>query len=434
MAAPYATFSRPSPIVFAILAALVLLAYLPALSQPLIEDDYPNIALAQIYGPPSGWHELFQNPVFRVRATTWGLMYGVNRLFGMQASAYYGATILLQVLNTWLLYSLGAWQTLGYRLTAWAAAFFAVYEGHQEAIMWLSGSTEPLLLFFGLISLLSWILFLDGRHPLWYAASILAFLGALLSKESAVVLLPLLALPVVVNRRPWRTALFLIPHASLAGIAVLSILLTRTYSFRFQDGSFSLHAPFWLTWPSSFVRLFWFWGMLSVIAILVWKPNHYRRTLAISTTWIGISLAPYSFLTYMTRIPSRQTHLASVGVALVVGFALVALYDRYWASHRALVILICAAIVIHNVGYLWTKKRAQFLARAAPTEQLIAVARRAEGPIYVQCFPRTPLIAEAALQLMTGRPAADLVWNAAEARRRHATTTFCYPNNEPARQ
>jgi len=34
--------------------------------------------------------------------------------------------------------------------------------------------------------------------------------------------------------------------------------------------------------------------------------------------WAGISLIPYSFLTYSTRIPSRQTHLASIGVSLIV--------------------------------------------------------------------------------------------------------------------
>ncbi|HYL34347.1 MAG TPA: hypothetical protein VEV17_00385 [Bryobacteraceae bacterium] len=426
--------SRPSLILFPILAALVLLAYLPALNQPLMEDDYPNIILAQGYGPPSGWPDLFHNPVFRVRTTTWLLMYSVNRMFGMHASAYYSATILLQVINTWLLYLLGAWRTLSYTLTAWAAAFFAVHEGHQEAVMWLSGSTEPLLLLFGLISLLSWILFLEGRRPGWYAASILAFCGALLSKESAVVLLALLLLPVAADRRPWRVTLFLIPHAALAGMVVLSIALTRGYSFRFQDGSFSLHAPFWLTWPNSYARLFWFWGLLSLLAILVWKPNHYGRILAIALAWVGISLAPYSFLTYLTRIPSRQTHLASVGLALVVGLALAALYDRYWTNHRALVTLVCAAVVIHNVGYLWTKKRSQFLARAAPTEQLIAVARATQGPIYVECFPRPPLVAEAALQLMTGRPASDLIWNAAEANRRHAAATFCYSGNEPVRR
>ena len=45
--------TRPSLPVFCLLAALVLLAYAPALTQPLLEDDYPNIAQARLYGPVS---------------------------------------------------------------------------------------------------------------------------------------------------------------------------------------------------------------------------------------------------------------------------------------------------------------------------------------------------------------------------------------------
>jgi|SRR5579871_1628906 len=431
---PPATPFRPSAMVLLILAALVLLAYLPTLTQSLIEDDYPNIALAQVYGSPSGWHAMLGNPVFRLRATTWLLMYSVHRLFGMHAAAFYGATILLQVLNTWLVYSLGAWRTVGASLATWAAGFFAVHEGHQEAIMWLSGSTEPLLLLFGLISFIAWVLFLEKRRLLWYSVSILSLMGALLSKESAVVLFPLLILPLIVDRRPWRDALFLIPHAVMSGLAVLSIVQSRTSSFRFTDGSFSLLAPFWLTWPNSFARLFWFWGLLSLIAILVWRPSHYRRILFIAFTWIGLSLAPYSFLTYMTRIPSRQTHLASVGLALVVGLALSTLCAQYWSTRRTVVTVVCAAILVHNVGYLWTKKRAQFLTRAEPTDQLIALARRTSGPIHIQCFPRAALIAEAAVQLMTTHDTGDLVWSSAEARRRGNVTTFCYSDQRSASQ
>src|SRR5438105_5038575 len=107
--------------IWAILAGLALLAivtYLPALTQPLIEDDYPNIAQALRYGDVIGWSRMLVDPIFRVRTTTWLLMYGVNRLFDMQAAGYYAAMILLHVLNTWLVFALGSWPALGFRLTA----------------------------------------------------------------------------------------------------------------------------------------------------------------------------------------------------------------------------------------------------------------------------------------------------------------------------
>ena len=420
------TRARPSPLIFCALTLLAVLSYLPTLTQPLVEDDYPNIVQARVWGPVAGWPEMFSDPVFRMRATFYVLANTVYQTSGMHAPAYYAATILLHAANVCLIYAVGIWPVLGFELTAWAAAFFAIYEGHQEAIMWFSSVAEPLMLFFGLLLFLSWVRFVENRSWLLYAASLIFFCLALLSKESAVILVPLLAIPVALHRPRWRYVLYLAPFAALASFAVLSILRTRFYSFRFRDGSFAFHAPFWLTWPDSLARMFWVWGLLALVAILIWKPRGYLPILAIALSWMGLSLIPYSFLIYSIHIPSRQLYLASVGLSFIVGFAALNLYRRYWPARRTFVIAICAVVLIENIGYLWTKKRSQFLQRAAPTEQLIALARRTPGPIYVKCFPRPPLIAESALELMTARPATDLVWTAADASSRHAAATFCY--------
>jgi hypothetical protein len=86
---------------------------------------------------------------------------------------------------------------------------------------------------------------------------------------------------------------------------------------------------------------------------------------------------------------------------------------------------VAAIALLANVGYLWTRKREQFLKRAEPTEQLIALARRTPGPIWVRCFPRNRYIAETAVQLGAGRPPSTLVWSEAEAVRLQAAE-FCY--------
>jgi hypothetical protein len=401
-----------------VLALLAILAYLPTLRQPLLEDDYPNIAEAHALGV-----HIVTDPIFGVRSTCFLLMDTIYRLFGITPAAYYVALILLHILNTWLIYALGCWRILGYRVSAWAAAFFAVYEGHQEGIMWLSGATEPLLFLFGIGAMLCWLKFLNQRRWIWYMAALLAFVPALYSKESAFIFVPLYALPLLLERGLRRLVFWLAPFAILASISIMHVLHTRSYSnFRFSDGSFSLQAPFWLTWPNSFVRLFWFWGLLAVLAVLIWRPARYAKIILTGLLWAGLALIPYSFLTYATRIPSRQTYLASAGVALIVGCALATLQERWWRRRAVIVAAVCALVVIHNVGYLWTKKRAQFLERAAPTEQLIALARTSRGPIYVECFPRPPLVADWAVRLTTGRT--DLIWDPAQ--RTLATSTFCY--------
>jgi hypothetical protein len=401
-----------------VLALLAILAYLPTLRQPLLEDDYPNIAEAHALGV-----HIIADPIFGIRSTSFLLMDAIYRLFGITPAAYYVALILLHILNTWLIYALGSWRLLGYRVSAWAAAFFAVYEGHQEGIMWLSGATEPFLFLFGIGAMVCWLKYLYQRRWIWYLASLLAFVPALYSKESAFIFVPLFALPLLFETGLRRRILWLAPFAILASLSILHVLHTRSYSnFRFTDGSFSLHAPFWLTWPNSFARLFWFWGLLAVLAVLIWRPARYAKIVSTGLLWAALALIPYSFLTYSTRIPSRQTYLASAGVALIVGCALATLQERWWRRRAVIVAAVCALVLIHNVGYLWTKKRAQFLERAAPTEQLIALARTSKGPIYVECFPRPQLVADWAVQLTTGRK--DLIWDPAQ--RASAGSTFCY--------
>jgi hypothetical protein len=211
----------------------------------------------------------------------------------------------------------------------------------------------------------------------------------------------------------------LAPHVVLVALALASIVQSRSNSFRFTDGSFSLQAPFWLTWPHSLARLLWIWGWPAVAALFIPGDARWRRGAVAALAWMGIALVPYSFLTYSTEIPSRQVYLASAGLALLVGLA-VARYER-----RRIAAAVLAVMLLHNTVYLWTRKRAQFVERAAPTDQLIGFARRTPGAIWVQCFPLPGIVAEEAVRLATGRSPRDLVWSAAAARERQAST-FCY--------
>src|SRR5215470_14669150 len=91
------------------LAALAILAYIPILAQPFVEDDFPNIRLALVYGPISGWKMMADDPVQRVRATTFILSYAIYRIFGPQPAAFYAASLILHLINCWLLFAVGRW-------------------------------------------------------------------------------------------------------------------------------------------------------------------------------------------------------------------------------------------------------------------------------------------------------------------------------------
>ena len=394
-----------------------MLAYAPLFTQPFVQDDYPDIEMARVFGAPSGWGAMLSHGIFRYRATWWVMAYWTDRLFGFSPVAAYSVTIALHIVCAWLVYALGAWNTIGWRVSAAAAAFFAVYAGHQEAVMWYNSAHEELLLLFGVASFLAWVKFLERGSWRWYAVSLAAFLLALLSKETAIVFVLLLLLPMAPSGR--RRVGFWLPFALMAAAEVWLLFGVRSYSFRFHDGSFSLHAPFWITWPESYLRLLWVWGLLALAALLVLRATQYRRTAVIAAVWTGLALVPYSFITYMHRLPSRHTYLASAGLALLVGAGFVALRDRVglrWALAAA------ALVIAVNVEILWTKKRQQFLERAAPTERLIALARKVNGPIYMRCFPDPGMIADSAVRMCA--PASTLIWDPARAT--EAKAEFCY--------
>ena len=422
--------------ILVVLAVLAIVAYLPVLSQPFISDDYPNIRLARSYGAFSGWVTMFSDPVFRVRASSWILTYWIEHLFGLSPPAFYAVSILLHVLNTWLVYALGAWRIIGWRVSALAAGFFAVYEGHAEAVMWYSASNELLLFFFGALCLVGWIVFIQGPglRLRWYAGSVACFIFALASKESAVILVALLLLPLLGEPDKRRRFVWMAPFLVMAAIYTWFILETREYSFRFHDGSFSLRAPVWMTWPNSLWRLFWIWGLASLSAIVALRGHKWRRLVTFGLAWVGISPLPYCFLTYQTHVPSRQIYLASAGLAWIMAAGFLTFRERFLNSRPRLVYAVAALVVLHNCGYIWTKKRAQFLTRAAPTKALIELAWKVEGPIHIRCapavgwkgcdyFPYSPLVAEAAVEMETTKSASILVWGAEP---KQAATEFCW--------
>src|SRR4030095_13325897 len=253
-----------------IIAVLAIVAYLPTLTQPFISDDYPGIKRSLSYSI-SGWEALAKDPVERPRGTPFIFSYAIYHLFVMRPEAFYAANILLHVLNCWLLFAAGRWRALGYRVSFWAAAFFAVYEGHSEAIMWSSACNELLLFFFGFLSLIFWLMFLEREKARlrWLALSFFFFLPSLLSKESAVIFVVLFALPLFFPKPRLRQAPYLLPHALICIPHVISIFLARAQSLRFHNQSFVLSAPFWVTWTNSYGRMLWFWGLSAAISMVL---------------------------------------------------------------------------------------------------------------------------------------------------------------------
>jgi hypothetical protein len=387
-----------------ILAALAAAAYAPILAFPFISDSFTEIPLSRALGT---WHNLpslIANPIWHFRWTYIFANSWLVQLFGFMPRPFYAASICFHVLCVWAVYATGAWNKLGWKAAGWAAAFFAVYEGHQEAVMWLAGWSELFLVLFGCACFVFWVRWLQGGRWPTYALACIAFVGCLFSKESSYVVAPLLALPLILERRFGKRGVAgLLPFLIGAAVYVTVIAVGLQTNPRATDGTFSLSAPMPLTLLESLWRLLFVWGILAA-GFLLWRWRDNWKMMAVSLTWMILALVPYSFLTYMHRVPSRETYLASVGLAWLVGIALVKVSERIPVQIVTVIALLIAGV---NVGILWTKKHRQFLERAAPTEALINATPYARGPIHLTCFPYPVQIAITAVEYAGGELVVD---------------------------
>lgn len=378
-----------------VLVALAIVAYLPALHLPFIADDYTQIPLARQFAA-QGWTPLLHEVNLRSRATYMVLSAALDRVFGFTPAPFYAASIFLHTLCVLLVYASGVWTELGEPIAFWAAAFFAIEEGHQEAVMWPAAAGDLLVFLFGTAAWVCWVKWLQRGSWRWYATAVVSFLLAAASKESVWIFAALMLLPVIFERKYWRRGFAgAAPFLAMAAIYMLWAWSSRVAGPGYHDNRFSLSAPWLLVLLNSWWRLLFVWG-LAALAILLWVGKRTdRHLLAAACLWMILGLLPYSFLTYMRQVPSRQTYLASAGLAWMVGVATVRLADR--GKHTALAIFCVAALTV-NLEILWVKKMSQFRERGEPSELLRHAAADADGSVTVSCAPLPDFVVEAVLR------------------------------------
>ncbi len=121
-----------------------------------------------------------------------------NALFGLKPWGWHLTSILMHLVTTVCVYFLSL-RIIRDRLTAAiAATIFGLHPVHVEAVVWISGVTEPLM---GVLFLASLICYLKARQQdrnrPWLWTSVLLFAAALFTKETA------LMFPVLIFAYEW---------------------------------------------------------------------------------------------------------------------------------------------------------------------------------------------------------------------------------------
>jgi hypothetical protein len=404
----------------AIAFLIVLLSaviYLPFLALPLLPDDYLQVMLARKYGPVSAWGDLADDPLYRNRATSLILTYWTDAIFGFSRLAFGISSLFLHAVNALLVYLLGKARCIGWRLSALTAIFFVLQERYHEAVIWYSAMPELLAFCFSLSTLLLWVRWLHSpdTSALAWVGALACFCLALLSKESAVSIVLLMLLYVVNESGLRRRSLRALLPFGLLGVGYVGLVISgQDRNHHFWDGTFSLQATALLALIGSAIRALWIWGIVALAVVLVFALPKQRGLIRLALGWVLITLLPYSFLTYMSRVPSRHHYLAAVGCSLILSLGATALQERVG---KPWVIGLCALLIgVHHTSYLWTVKYRQFLERSEPVEALLRFMRRERGrPVVIRCFPYSFAEARRAVVLRLGEPEGSLILDVASS-------------------
>jgi hypothetical protein len=368
--------------------ALCFLAYLPAVDNGFISDDFIMLNWAEQWRGDFFFLFRIVPDVFRI--TGYVVLRFLQGTFGYHSEYFYIFSILVHALNTVLLSKLLAELTGSLQVAAVAALLYAVVQNPQEAVFWLAALADALAGLFVIASLLAWV---KNRHVL---AAVL-YIAGLFSKESGAVALLLLPLVefCIHGRLAFRRRHLYYVVPTLAYVILFAVLNSQNYLFSNGSYSYSFRGP--LVLLVSIHRLMFPWFYLAVVLFFLNQRGRLPQPVLWGVAWMTVAILPFIFLTYQNHIPSRHSYMASMGLAWGIA-ALLDRVDRAWAA-RAFV----AAFIAVNVSYLWFRKDAHFEQRAAPTEQLLAGMRRLPPqPTMVADFPLNPWMAKMAANMVPG--------------------------------
>jgi hypothetical protein len=326
--------------------------------------------------------------------------YAMERIAPGNLTLYYYENILLHFVNSMLVFHLVLALVRDRVIAATTAVFFIVTSVHCAAVMWISARTTLLFMVFFLASLLVLI------RPPWnrkkFALSLLLYVLALLTKETAVVGAALVAVVYVYFRGKRESSFDLKAVIAFAAVTVLYLVVRGAVIGRFVQPNWGpgVHVirnvagggvyqlmPWTIDWLLALSRDLFGLGkpflrnmlldtgnpvwpellILPMIAILVTLSRvvNRQREMLFALSWMFISLAPtaflkFRFLTMNSFAHNRYYYLASIGACLAVVLSLSVLWEnqRIRKYGRAVAAVLVGLLLIsetHRVKFMEEK-------------------------------------------------------------------------------
>lgn len=273
-----------------------------------------------------------------------------------------------------------------------SALIFAVLPVHAESVSWISGRTHMLALLFVLASLLLYIKFREAGNWKHLSLSIALFAIALLFKETAIVLIPLVIVYDYLNSESLRKCLSDFKKYYLFYIGIVAVAIVYAIVTALVTGSLVPSLPSGLTFATnpiysqglgmallnaplifvyySMLILFnigfdfppyvitsplglVFFGTLLLALIPLVIALYFRRKkpyISFFSLWIYIGLIPavVGISSYTTFIVDRLSYIPSVGFAVLLAALLVFVSKKIAANAKqakSLFIILCVVLI-----------------------------------------------------------------------------------------
>jgi len=236
-------------------------------------------------------------------------------------------------------------------LSLLTSLFFVIHPIHTETITYIAGRADSLALFFVLLTLIFYIKHLNSENRGTYIFMLLSYIFALLSKESSLILLPLLLL----YHYSHKIKIKLIQLLPLIGITIFYILL-RVTVFSFHTTHSPEHPatlferiPTFFAAITSYARILFLpfdlhmgYGykqfgfadpkvilgimILSFLFVYGFKQRNKNALIFFSLSWFFVALIPVSNLYPINAYMAEHwLYLPSIGIFLILSDRLCAL-------------------------------------------------------------------------------------------------------------
>jgi len=384
----------------AALAGAIALIYAPALVSPVIYDDVSHVRDNPAFrlGPGEFLTGLFSRDYFSFASerTYQPLVTLFHYATHSHPLLYRSFGLCLHLLNAALIYRVAQRLTAGRRPAIYAALLFAVFPAHTELLNFSSFKGHLFAASCVLFVLLSMIEYCADKVPPSSPFKICFFLIlGLLSKESALVAVPLSILYVVLFARPGLPRL----KNLAAAVAVIcgaylflrfsALTPPRAFPRRFEYSSLeslafylrTLAVPYPLclerTLPSGAWWVLWL-GAFAGAAVLLRRSKEGLFSLA----WIVLALAPFLHLvpfSNVSPVADRYLYLPAAGLCLLLAH-LLGRSARGGYALAALLALWAPVAAARNLTYRSTRALFEQTAACAPRNA------RAQFLLGMACF------------------------------------------------